>query len=858
MNFYKRIRVNFAVVGALGLIVIVIAGFQNCSAGFTPSEKLLSSESTQNAVVTLTLTSTSHALSSDKTQVLKIVADPQIASQITSYNCALDGAAPSLCTTALTLENLTDGSHLLAATAVGSGGVKISEGSYSFVVDTVPPLASINVFPGAISGTSTLNAQFSASDAVSGVDHFNCYLDGAALGLCESPYIKPGLSEGAHTFAVEAVDKVGLTSLKINKSWTLSSKAPSIVVSSVPAYSGPSLSINFSTSSQAGVALTSTCSLDGAAAVACADSFAASGLTDGPHSLAISAVDAAGNSATSVANWSTDLTPPTVTVLSANNQLTNTLAFAVSFSSTDAKSGVAGCECAKNGGGFGACSSPFSVAFSTDGPQSATIRCRDLVGNTSAPATINWTFDRTPPVFTFSTTTPTSTSLPSATFSYSSSDAISPSPVVQVSVNGGAYTVASGSPLTVNGLSDGNQSIAFRAVDQAGNSSAPQNFNWTVDRIAPTDPQDILTSLKSGQLKATWTSTDSGSGIDHYEFKAGRTAGASDLLGIVSLPVASYSFYAAGVNSTSPFYFVSVRAFDHAGNVSQWVNSVPRSYNIDGSTLGCAAGAICQARDLVDTSLAALQSGNLSTQKIVLARASDLVKMRQAFGATSPFKDLTDTFGGTLTVACTVNGNAAPCDLNSGFSLPTVPTKTVQTLKMDVHFNGSPYFSSSFNFMIIPWIDLYGDPAENGLRFATSMVFDRSTGIAAVAGVVNPTLENLFIAPDTSVSYRAGICTQTDGRTCRLVIGDRSTAVMSYMNFGYRPQMPTMDVFVGANSFLISDIANVANFHITPGATVIINKYLSMHVSVLSDGVPADPCGFPAGATCPGGTVVIH
>ncbi len=82
------------------------------------------------------------------------------------------------------------------------------------------------------------------------------------------------------------------------------------------------------------------------------------------------------------------------------------------------------------------------------------------------------------------TTSPNSpvTNQTSATFEFSSND---PNTSFEVSLNGSGFVPAT-SPHTVDGLTDGTHTIAFRAVDDAGTPDpTPESATWTVDTQPP-------------------------------------------------------------------------------------------------------------------------------------------------------------------------------------------------------------------------------------------------------------------------------------------------------------------------------------------------------------------------------------
>jgi Bacterial Ig domain len=73
-------------------------------------------------------------------------------------------------------------------------------------VDTRAPETTIDAGPAGATGDTTPTFEFSASETGSS---FECSVDGGAFAPCSSPYTTPLLADGAHTFAVRAIDAAG-------------------------------------------------------------------------------------------------------------------------------------------------------------------------------------------------------------------------------------------------------------------------------------------------------------------------------------------------------------------------------------------------------------------------------------------------------------------------------------------------------------------------------------------------------------------------------------------------------------------------------------------------------------------------
>src|SRR5206468_4314803 len=158
------------------------------------------------------------------------------------FELSLDGGAPiplDANVTGYTLSALTDGSHTVQVTAF-DGANNSAAASVTVTVDTTPPVLSI-IYPvaGAVLATGTVTVAWAASDATSGLDHFELSLDGGAvtvLGPTEGNHTFAGLSQGSHTATLVAFDLAGHTTA-VARSFTVDTTAPIIDLSApAPGY----------------------------------------------------------------------------------------------------------------------------------------------------------------------------------------------------------------------------------------------------------------------------------------------------------------------------------------------------------------------------------------------------------------------------------------------------------------------------------------------------------------------------------------------------------------------------------------------------------------------------------------------
>ncbi|MFG3207686.1 OmpL47-type beta-barrel domain-containing protein [Streptomyces sp. NPDC048192] len=317
--------------------------------------------------------------------------------------------------------------------------------------------------------------------------------------------------------------------------------------------------------------------LDGAAYATYTDAVRVSGA--GRHTLAYRATDKAGNTSavksvsfTVVAAPPEDTTPPetSATVSGTKDASGDYVSGAtVTVTASDTGSGVAGIEYALDGGAYRDYTAP--VLVSDVGRHTLAYRATDKAGNTSAVKSVSFTVVAAPP----EDTTPPETSatvsgtkdasgdyVSGATVTVTASDTGSGVAGIEYALDGGAYRDYT-APVLVSDV--GRHTLAYRATDKAGNTSAAQTVSFTVVAAPPQDttPPEVSASVSGtkdasgnyvGGATVTVTASDSGSGVAATEY---------------SLDGGPYLPYSApvAVDRAGSHTFL-YRATDKAGNTS--------------------------------------------------------------------------------------------------------------------------------------------------------------------------------------------------------------------------------------------------------------------------------------------------
>ncbi len=232
-----------------------------------------------------------------------------------------------------------NGTHTLTATAADAAGNTASNSISATVsnttADATPPTVGVSSPAAGATVSGTTSVQVSASDNV-GVTSVGLSVDGVSIGIdTTAPYTfswnTTSVPNGIHTVTAAASDAAGNTassSISVTVNNTVLDTTPPTVAISAPT-SGATLagavSVQVSAGDNVGVTSVSL-KLDGStlgtiAAAPYAFSWNTTTAANGAHTLAATAADAAGNTATTsisvvVSNITADTTPPTISITS--------------------------------------------------------------------------------------------------------------------------------------------------------------------------------------------------------------------------------------------------------------------------------------------------------------------------------------------------------------------------------------------------------------------------------------------------------------------------------------------------------------------------------------------------------------
>ena len=309
---------------------------------------------------------------------------------VTSVQFLVDGAALGAADTAAPYEmawptdGVANGAHTLTAVARDAAGHETTTTvSVAVLNDTAAPTVAVTspTTGATVGGTVTVTA--TASDDV-GVTSVQFLVDGAALGAADTaaPYEvawpTDGATNGAHTLTAVARDAAGHeTTTTISVAVLNDTTAPTVAVTSpaTGATVGATVTVTATASDDVGV-ISVQFLVDGAA-LGEADTTApyevawpTDGATNGAHTLAAVARDAAGHETTTTISVAVlnDTTAPTVAVTSPTTGTTVGGTVTVTATASD-DVGVTSVQFLVDGAALGEAdtTAPYEVAWPTDG-----------------------------------------------------------------------------------------------------------------------------------------------------------------------------------------------------------------------------------------------------------------------------------------------------------------------------------------------------------------------------------------------------------------------------------------------------------------------------------------------------------
>lgn len=150
-------------------------------------------------------------------------------SLVAGFQCQLGSGEYIACTSPVVYNNLTaNTSHTVRVRGVNAAGTFSSPATVSWAIDnTAPTQPTLTSNVSAVTELTAAQFVFSSTDNLSGLNRYECSLDGSAYATCVSSRNLSGLAVGNHTFSVRSVDNAANVSVVRTFSWQINVPAPS-------------------------------------------------------------------------------------------------------------------------------------------------------------------------------------------------------------------------------------------------------------------------------------------------------------------------------------------------------------------------------------------------------------------------------------------------------------------------------------------------------------------------------------------------------------------------------------------------------------------------------------------------------
>ncbi len=351
----------------------------------------------------------------------------------------------------------------------------------STVVDATAPEVSVS-HPLSGSWTITAEVEWSATDAASGVKAVTIALDGSSVGTVHPAKGRlplAGLAPGGHGLKVTAADRAGNARAALVP-FSFDPNAPAVEFASPSAgayLSSRAVSVSWT-------AHDTTSGIDrflfvfdsGSVIVlpALARLHVLEAVAEGTHTVSLTAVDTAGNSAYATVSFTVDATPPVIAVLSPRDgEFLSGTQLAILWSSDDAISGVIEYRLALDLGAPVTVSRAGAYTFPSvgEGLHTVTVTAVDRAGN-EGRVRARAVLDATPPAVSVLRPSSGSSLTGSVRVSWQAADTISGIAKVELALDGATPIDATHtSAYTYPAPALGPHALTLRAIDRAGNEA---------------------------------------------------------------------------------------------------------------------------------------------------------------------------------------------------------------------------------------------------------------------------------------------------------------------------------------------------------------------------------------------------
>lgn len=415
-----------------------------------------------------------------------------------TFECAFDGQPFETCQSGVTYSELADDSYTFSVRAEDSLGNVGATANWEWTVDTVLPLVVDLEGPQEFEDSSSATFDFGCSKPDC---EFRCklrLLSGGTIAneqSCHSGQTYTDLPDEEYVFSVYATDDTDIDGPPAELNWTVDTIPAQIQELSGPAdpTSETEASFDFGCSEDD---CTFECSLVGedqgtlSEEETCVPGVAYSGLNDDDYTFRVVSVDPAGNrSAPGEWEWTVDTVGPTVEGVSGPNTPTAETTAEFGY---DCSEEACTFECSIFGAASGAvvsdedCEPGQAYSGFDDDEYTLSVVATDSAGNVGPAAEWSWRVDTTAPQVEIISGPAPVTNETTANFDVDCSETNCTYECTLVGAAAGEVeSTDCGSNPEFSGLSDDDYVLDVVVIDEAGNESDMQQWEWTIDTVAP-------------------------------------------------------------------------------------------------------------------------------------------------------------------------------------------------------------------------------------------------------------------------------------------------------------------------------------------------------------------------------------
>jgi hypothetical protein len=354
-----------------------------------------------------------------------------------------------------------DGIHVVRVESTDvAGNTGLAE--VTFTVDTASPIVTVSSPAAGTTKNNSPPLSYTVSDGTVIVK-----VDGVVVPKVSGTSLGP-LADGTHTVRVEATDVAGNTGFA-QVTFTVDTIPPSVNINPVTTPTNISNQTLTGTREQNATVSVAVNTLASVGAISYPSSTTwncmISNLAAGGNTVTVTAIDAAGNPATTAASIIFDSIAPTVSITSPGSAPTNDNTPLLTYSASD------GSVVVKVDGIVVSKVSGNSLNTLSNGSHTVRVESTDAAGNTGF-AQVTFIVDTVPPVLSINpVTTPTNNSSQTITGTRESGISVSVTVNTAAAVGAVSYPTATTWRCTISSLVRGGNTITARATDAAGNNA---------------------------------------------------------------------------------------------------------------------------------------------------------------------------------------------------------------------------------------------------------------------------------------------------------------------------------------------------------------------------------------------------